>query len=129
MAAAKPKANSSKATSSKASAPKKVISDETKNEAFQVAKATQKPGQTKEQTKLIAQGIEKGIAEYKKLQKGKARERDKARKQESRAKAREANIADQDHSNIEDRAASPYLPWGLLTLSWIGFIAYIILAK
>ena len=120
---------SNKKSGTQTSAPRKVISDETKNEALQVAKSTQKPGQSKEQTKLIAQGIEKGIAEYKKLQKGKARERDKARKQESRAKAREANIAAQDHSNIEDRAASPYLPWGLLTLSWIGFIAYIVFSK
>ncbi|GIU05400.1 MULTISPECIES: DUF2956 domain-containing protein [unclassified Shewanella] len=129
MAATNPKKTTKKPAGTKPSAAKKVISDETKSEALQVAKSTQKPGQTKEQTKLIAQGIEKGIAEYKKLQKGKARERDKARKQESRAKAREANIADQDHSNIEDRAASPYLAWGLLTISWIGFIAYIMLTK
>ncbi|ABV88655.1 DUF2956 domain-containing protein [Shewanella pealeana] len=129
MAATNAKKTTNKQVGTKPSSAKKVISDETKTEALQVAKSMQKPGQTKEQTKLIAQGIEKGIAEYKKLQKGKARERDKARKQESRAKAREANIADQDHSNIEDRAASPYLPWGLLTISWIGFIAYIVFTK
>ncbi|MGS0682331.1 DUF2956 domain-containing protein [Shewanella sp. 125m-7] len=118
-----------KTVKSKSAPSKQVISDESKKEALQVAKSTQKPGQNKEQTKLIAQGIEKGIAEYKKLQKGKARERDKARKQEVRVKAREANYANQDHSNIEDRTASPYLPWGLLTLSWVGFIAYLILAN
>ncbi|WP_299808244.1 DUF2956 domain-containing protein [uncultured Shewanella sp.] len=129
MAATNNKKTTNKQVGSKPSAAKKVISDETKTEALQVAKSTQKPGQTKEQTKLIAQGIEKGIAEYKKLQKGKARERDKARKQETRAKARETKLDAQDHSNIEDRAASPYLPWGLLTISWIGFIAYIILTK
>ncbi|MCA2486923.1 MULTISPECIES: DUF2956 family protein, partial [Vibrio] len=38
-----------------------VPSLETQTEAMKIAKATQKPGQTKEQTKLIAQGIEKGI--------------------------------------------------------------------
>ncbi len=42
-----------------------VPSPQTQQEAMKVAKATQKPGQTKEQTKLIAQGIEKGIALYK----------------------------------------------------------------
>ncbi|MEF1163713.1 DUF2956 family protein, partial [Vibrio parahaemolyticus] len=42
-----------------------VPSLETQTEAMKIAKATQKPGQTKEQTKLIAQGIEKGIAQYK----------------------------------------------------------------
>lgn len=46
-----------------------VPSPQTQQEAMKVAKATQKPGQTKEQTKLIAQGIEKGIALYKKQQK------------------------------------------------------------
>ena len=49
-------------------------------EALRVARATQKPGQTKEQTKLIAQGIAKGIEMYKKQQSAKARERDKQRK-------------------------------------------------
>ncbi|MGS0673715.1 DUF2956 domain-containing protein [Shewanella sp. 0m-4] len=124
MATATPKRTNSKAPMSKPS-----ISTESKTEAMKMAKATQKPGQSKDQTKLIAQGIEKGIAEYKKLQKGKARERDKARKQDLRSKAREASEQDHDHSNIEDRAASPYLPWGLLTLSWIGFIIYIILTQ
>ncbi|QBF83291.1 DUF2956 domain-containing protein [Shewanella maritima] len=62
------------------------ISDETKQQAMAVAKANQKPGQTKEQTKLIAAGIEKGIAEYKKQQKAKARTRDKQRKAQIKAK-------------------------------------------
>ncbi|ACJ30657.1 Conserved hypothetical protein [Shewanella piezotolerans WP3] len=94
-----------------------------------MAKSTQKPGQTKEQTKLIAQGIEKGIAEYKKQQKGKARVRDKQKKQQVRAKARAAESEHVEEENIEDRAASPYLPWGLLTLSWVGFICYLIMMK
>ncbi|MCL1059587.1 DUF2956 domain-containing protein [Shewanella gelidimarina] len=105
------------------------ISDETKNEAVKVAKSIQKPGQTKEQTKLIALGIEKGIAEYKKQQKGKARIRDKQKKQQVRAKARTTENEHDLEDNIEDRAASPYLPWGLLTLSWIGFISYIVISK
>jgi len=42
---------------------KKIVpSEQTQQEALAVARAIQKPGQTKEQTKLIAQGIEKGIA-------------------------------------------------------------------
>lgn len=49
-------------------------------EALKVAKSIQTPGQTKEQTRLIAKGIEKGIALYKHQQSTKARERDKARK-------------------------------------------------
>ncbi len=103
----------------------KNISNETKNEALKIAKATQKPGQNKEQTKLIAQGIEKGIAEYKKQQKSKARDRDKARKQEIKAKQREADSA---HSEVSPNSISPSkLPWVVLILSWIGFAGYLLL--
>jgi len=49
-------------------------------EALSVAKSIQVPGQTKEQTQIIAKGIEKGIALYKQQHKAKVRERDKARK-------------------------------------------------
>ena len=59
------------------------ISKEVEEQALKVAKATQKPKQTKEQTKLIAQGIEKGIAEYKKLAKSKQRDADKAKKKKA----------------------------------------------
>ena len=44
------------------------ISPVLQEQALKVAKANQKPNQTKEQTKLIVQGIEKGIAEYIKQQ-------------------------------------------------------------
>jgi hypothetical protein len=38
---------------------KTTISNETQQDALAAAKTIQKPGQTKEQTRLIAQGIEK----------------------------------------------------------------------
>ena len=56
------------------------VDQRNQEEALRVAKSIQVPGQTKEQTKLIAKGIEKGIALYKQQQSAKARERDKARK-------------------------------------------------
>ena len=59
-------------------------------EAQRMARAVQKPGQTKEQTKLIAQGIAKGIELYKKQQGAKARERDKARKRVMKSRQNEA---------------------------------------
>ncbi|NRB25446.1 DUF2956 domain-containing protein [Shewanella sp.] len=102
----------------------KNVSDETKNEAMKVAKATQKPGQTKEQTKLIAAGIEKGIAEYKKQHKNKARDRDKARKQDIKAKARTVKTADSETSAPASQSNTSMLPWGLLVISWIGFIGF-----
>ncbi|ASJ95802.1 DUF2956 domain-containing protein [Shewanella marisflavi] len=102
------------------------FSTETKDEALKIAKATQKPGQTKEQTKLIAQGIEKGIAEYKKRQKSKARDRDKARKQELKAKQRQQHDTDTEAPSPEARQVN-ILPWLLLALSWVGFIcAYLL---
>lgn len=44
---------------------KQVFSQETRDEAMKIARGTQRPGQTKEQTRLIAQGIQKGIDQYK----------------------------------------------------------------
>jgi hypothetical protein len=64
-------------------------------ESLRMARATQKPGQTKEQTKLIAQGIAKGIEMYKKQQSAKARERDKARKRALKLKQQPAGAEEQ----------------------------------
>lgn len=92
---------------------------------MKVAKATQKPGQTKEQTKLIAQGIEKGIAEYKKRHSKKLREQDKQRKKQ--IKQREKTAAEEEQATAEPSstpAAFQPLPWILLALSWLGFIGY-----
>ena len=66
------------------------ISEQSKAEALKIAKGIKKPNQSKEQTKLISQGIEKGIALYKQQQKAKARETDKQRK----ALLKEKHIAD-----------------------------------
>ncbi|MFC6672210.1 DUF2956 domain-containing protein [Marinobacterium aestuariivivens] len=96
---------------------------ETQDEAMKIARSTQRPGQTKEQTKLIAQGIQKGIAEYKKQQKAKARAVDKERKQA--AKHEEATDTSTAESTPE-RRTSP-LPWVLLILSWCLFAAYFVI--
>ncbi|WP_025821078.1 DUF2956 domain-containing protein [Shewanella marina] len=101
---------------------KKSISDATKEEALKVAKATQRPGQTKEQTKLIAAGIEKGISEYKKLQKAKARDRDKFKKQQLKQKTNATDDSDEDEFEIPQ--SSSKLAWILLVISWLGFIGY-----
>lgn len=102
---------------------KNKVSDELKSQAMKVAKGTHKSGQTKEQTKLIAQGIEKGIAEYKKQQNKILRERDKQRKQEIKQKQlRAANS--QPLENQTQAQKTSKLPWLLLALSWIMFAAY-----
>ncbi|NQZ10844.1 MAG: DUF2956 domain-containing protein [Algicola sp.] len=101
------------------------VSAETVNEAEAVAKATQRPGQTKEQTKLIAQGIQKGIEEYKKRNKGKARELDKKLKKVS---SQQPQTSDEVDEVIEPQNKANLLPWILLVVSWIGFAAYLGLA-
>ncbi|MDE1225290.1 DUF2956 domain-containing protein [Vibrio aestuarianus] len=110
---------------------KKIVpSEQTQQEAMKVALATQKPGQTKEQTKLIAQGIEKGIALYKKQHKEKHRQIDKTKKKAQQRKPSLSigpapTVADR---NMQETVNGPlkWLPWGLLITSWLGFIIYII---
>lgn len=94
--------------------------------ALKVAKATQKPGQTKEQTKLIAQGIEKGIAEYKKREKQKARERDKQRKAQLKQKQAEAESS---LAVTIEKPSSQNIYKVSLVLSWLGFIVYILIRE
>lgn len=100
---------------------KQTISQETQDEAMAMAKKVQKPGQTKEQTKLIALGIQKGIAEYKKQAKNKQRNADKARKK----KTIEQPSANTDEVQVLN-TPTPKLPWVLLGLSWMGFVAYLL---
>lgn len=101
---------------------KNKVSPELHDRAIKVAKGTQKSGQTKEQTKLIAQGIEKGIAEYKKQQSKKLREIDKQRKRKIKQPQNESNETVQE---APTNNPMKLLPWILLGLSWLGFAAYI----
>lgn len=108
---------------------KVVPSQQTQQEAMAVAKATQKTGQTKEQTKLIALGIEKGIAVYKKQQKEKSRQADKAKKKTLKTKRVEQGndheVKQQPVTETTPPAKNAILPWTLLIISWIGFIIYV----
>jgi hypothetical protein len=99
----------------------KKISPETQEQGLKIARGRQKQGQSKEQTKLIAQGIAKGIAEYKKQQSQKSRERDKLQKTKSRQQSQTdpAPSPVASPSNKHDK-----LPWALLLLSWLAFAAY-----
>ncbi|WP_297480812.1 DUF2956 domain-containing protein [uncultured Photobacterium sp.] len=103
-----------------------VPSAETQIEALRVAKATQKQGQTKEQTKLIAQGIQKGIEQYKKQQKAKARERDKLKKKTQQVKDTQPEATTNTSSTaLQIIYKQHWLPWGLVVASWVGFGAYL----
>lgn len=102
-------------------------SPETQAEAMKIARATQKPGQTKEQTKLVAQGIQHGIEQYKKQQKAKARERDKLRKKQTRDRTLDIEPTTAEPTAPQQEVANKqsWLPWLLLVASWLGFIGYL----
>ena len=92
-----------------------------------IAKGTQKPGQTKEQTRLIAQGIQKGIEQYKKQHKAKMRELDKQKKKNTRVQADTA-VTDVSAETIPEIIYKQHLlPWLLLAASWIGFLTFVFL--
>jgi hypothetical protein len=100
------------------------VSKQARAEALKIARGTQRPGQKKEQTRLITKGIEKGIAEFRKREKAKARERDKLRKntlKEPKPKKPQA----ERKQNIQTRKSalrSAWLPWLLLLASWAYFL-------
>ena len=94
-------------------------SQQTQEEALKIAKGTQRPAQTKEQTRLIAQGIQKGIDLYKKQQKEKTR--DLNRKLKKISSQKEQSI-EQDDNEIQEEIIyrQHWLPWLLLFLTWLG---------
>lgn len=105
---------------------KQHASPETHDESLQIAKSTQRPGQTKEQTKLIAQGIQKGIELYKKQQKERSRELNKKLKKVSgQLRQIDENKTSDALGETELTYRQSYLAWGLLLLSWLGFVAYL----
>jgi len=95
---------------------KRSVSPQTEIEAEKMAKATQRPGQTREQTKQIALGIRKGIDEYKKQQKARQRELSKRFK-----KQQASTETTEDEAQVEIIVRQHWLPWALLIISWTGF--------
>lgn len=99
---------------------KKTASPETQSEAMKLAKGNQRPGQTKEQTRLIAQGIQKGIEQYKKQHKARSRELDK-RLKKTQSKTDSTNEIEFGEQIIYRQH---WLPWFLLTLTWLSVGGY-----
>jgi hypothetical protein len=98
-------------------------SDAIQEEALRIARGTQRPGQTKEQTRLITQGIQKGIEQYKKQQSAKARDLDRNLK-----KAKQQSVANPSREiEIQEKPVyrHHWLPWVLLALSWIAMAIYL----
>ncbi len=104
-------------------------SPQTQQEALKVAKATQRPGQTKEQTKLIAQGIEKGISLYKKQQKEKSRELNRKMHKLNKSLDQQGDLAATQQTDIPVVYKQSPMAWGLLLLSWLIFIVFIFMFR
>lgn len=100
------------------------ISKQARVEALKIARGTHRPGQRKEQTKLIAQGIEKGITEFRKREKAKAREREKLRKKALKKPNSTQPQAEQTKNVQPKKSASwsVWVPWFLLLASWAYFL-------
>jgi hypothetical protein len=93
------------------------VAREIQAEAVRIARSRQRPGQTKEQTKLIARGIQKGIEQYKRQEGEKARALDrrlkKARQQAPRKPETEVQVVEKVVYKQH------WLPWVLLILTWV----------
>ena len=100
-------------------------SDSNHEEATRIARGTQRPGQTKEQTRLIAQGIQKGIEQYKKQHSAKARELDKKLKKANQ-KVTQSDKPEAHNIEIQERLVykQHWLPWVLLVLTWLAAAVY-----
>ena len=94
-------------------------SQQTQEEALKISRGTQRPAQSKEQTKLIAQGIQKGIDLYKKQQKEKVRELKKKLKKTARQKEESIETVDQEMKQMIIYRQH-WFPWALLILTWIA---------
>ena len=93
--------------------------------ALRAARSVQVPGQSPEQTKLVAQGIAKGIALYRKQQNEKAREQNRQRKRMLRQREREAAQAVHDR---EEESESPAVPRGCIAVVWASGILFTVAA-
>jgi len=95
----------------------------THDEAMRIARGRQRPGQTKEQTKLIAQGIQEGIKQYRKQQSARGRELDRKLKKVKQQMASPAVHEIEVQEKVVYR--QHWLPWALLVLSWLAMAVYL----
>lgn len=102
--------------------PDSMVSDK----ALNIAQGIKQGNQTKTQTKLVAQGIGKGIELYKKQQNKKQRDIDKNKKKELKNKANieNNNVDESNQSRKKTLISQANLAWGLLLLSWLFFLFY-----
>lgn len=100
-------------------------------EALKIANSQHIEGQTREQTRLIAAGIQRGMEQFLRQQSEKARELDKRIKKVKRLAegSKQADTSAAVDTVVKDRQPLTILPWALLILSWIFFTAYLWLSS
>ena len=101
------------------------LSDAERGAADAITNEVSKPSFNKQQRKEIQTAIEQGIARYKREHKSKARDYDKALKQQ----LKQYQSGDDDVETLSDKEPPKtllsYLPWLLLVISWAGFVVYL----
>lgn len=95
-----------------------------KAEALKLASGHKVEGQTKEQTQLIAKGIQRGLEQFLRQKSEQSRDLDKRSKQLKKATQqlqieRQSNPDESAENTITASRGMIYLPWGLLLLSWL----------
>lgn len=101
---------------------------DTRSEALKIANSQHVEGQTKEQTRLIAKGIQKGIEQFLRQQNEKSRDLDRRTKKVQQllnAHGQETAVATDNVSTTQTSSFKAYLPWILLGCSWVMFIVYV----
>lgn len=88
-----------------------------RSEALKIAASQKIEGQTKEQTKLIARGIQKGIEQYLRKKSEQSRELDKRAKKLKNLESSIEHVEVVETEKVVYRRA--WLPWSLLLISWI----------
>jgi hypothetical protein len=98
-------------------------------EALRIANSQHVEGQTREHSRLIAVGIQRGIEQYLRQQSEKARELDKRVKKVKRLAETVANhqpqVSDDEVMVAHYSSVKSKLPWILLVISWGIFAIYL----
>lgn len=93
-----------------------------KAEALKIANMIHIEGQTKAETKLIANGIQRGMEMFLRQQSERARELDKrAKKIKQMGQVVSSAATDGEVESVRDDSGTVKLPWLLLAISWVLF--------
>ena len=115
-----------KRTRAEKKASKPQLSTEARAQAQTITNTVVPVSFTKQQRKEVQQAIESGMATVRAQGNSKSREREKKVKQlQKQLATKEGNIATTTEASHGKSKLSVMLPWGLLSLTWIGLAMYL----